>query len=128
MPRKRLYVESRIDSVHSRIALWELMGRDFEANGLRLFFSGVIDENDIERHKKEFATSNDELAANYTPKTIAPPPRRKTGLYREKKTLTQNGVKYEYIYNMIYKDGKLIKTLKMKNEAEQFCKDHDISF
>lgn len=90
------------------------------AHGLRLFFGSVIDEQAIEQQKAEFAKYNPDLAANYAPKQFEKKPTRKTGTYRETRTVRNRagGKSYKWAYDVTYVDGKRIKSKSIGKVGE----------
>ena len=114
MGRKRVYHTTRIENIEWKIALWELMGHDGMAYGLRLFFEGVFAESEVEKHKANLAKNDDDLAANYEPKTLERPASstRKTGTFREVKTIKnrngRGGKTYQWAYDVTYEDGRRV--------------------
>lgn len=130
MGRKRIYRKVRIADIIQKIALWELVGEDKMALGLRQFFQGAIKKEDVEAEKEKLIELNPDLAppnydrdkrtgelfGQWSDKAAKGNGNgnRKTGTFREIRTIRnragRGGTTYKWEYDVTYENGRRIKS------------------
>jgi len=129
MGRKKQNHTTRIGNIEYKIALWEMSGgllsdEYWMAQGLRVYFDGIYDEAAIDKNKLQIGLANPELMQNYHPGAQPEPEptttngrapkQRKTGVFREVKTVKnrsgQGGKYYRWAYDVTYVDGVRVKS------------------